>query len=84
MQGNINMDNHKITNLPDPTLATDPVTKHYARRLYLTDDGFTMQDNIGMNGHEVLGLNPIPSDGTSAVSKSYTDTVYVKKIPTSI
>ena len=79
MQGNINMDNHKITNLPDPTLATDPVTKQYAGCLYLTGGGFTMQDNIGMNGHEVLGLNPIPSDGTSAVLKSYTDRVYIKK-----
>ena len=79
MQGNINMNNNKITNLPDPTLANDPITKQYANRVYLTDGGFTMQDNIGMNNHEVLGLNPVPSDGTAAVSKSYTDTMYVKK-----
>ena len=79
MQGNINMNNNKITNLPDPTLANEPVTKQYANRVYLTDSGFTMQDNIGMNNHEVLGLNPVPSDGTAAVSKSYTDTVYIKK-----
>ena len=79
MQGDINMSNNKITNLPDPTLANDPITKQYANRVYLTDSGFTMQDNIGMNNHEVLGLNPVPSDGTSAVSKSYTDTVYIKK-----
>ena len=74
------MNNNKITNLPDPTLANDPITKQYANRVYLTDGrGFTMQDNIGMNNHEVLGLNPVPSDGTAAVSKSYTDTMYVKK-----
>ena len=79
MQGNINMNNNKITNLPDPTLANDPITKQYANRVYLTDGGFTMQDNIRMNNHEVLGLNPVPSDGTAAVSKSYTDTMYVKK-----
>ena len=79
MQGNINMNNNKITNLPDPTLANDPITKQYATRVYLTDSGFTMQDNIGMNNHEILGLNPTPSDGTAAVSKSYTDTVYIKK-----
>ena len=79
MQGDINMNNNKITNLPDPTLANDPITKQYATRVYLTDSGFTMQDNIGMNNHEILGLNPTPSDGTSAVSKSYTDTVYIKK-----
>ena len=38
-----------------------------------------MQDNIGMNNHEVLGLNPTPSHGTSAVSKDFTDSQYVKK-----
>ena len=73
------MNNHKITNLPDPTLANDPITKQYANRVYLTDSGFTMQDSIGMNNHEILGLNPVPSDGTAAVSKSYTDTMYIKK-----
>ena len=73
------MGNNKITNLPDPTLANEPVTKQYANRVYLTDGGFTMQDNIGMNNHEILGLNPVPSDDTAAVSKSYTDTVYIKK-----
>ena len=79
MQGNINMDNNEITNLPDHMLANDPVTKQYATRVYLTDSGFTMQDNIGMNNHKVLGLNPVPSDGMAVVSKSYTDTVYIKK-----
>ena len=79
MQGNINMNNNKITNLPDQTLANDPITKQYANRVYLTDSGFTMQDNIDMNNHEILGLNPVPSGDTSAVSKSYTDTAYIKK-----
>ena len=73
------MDNNKITNLPDPTLANDPITKQYANRVYLTDSGFTMQDNISMGNHEILDLNPVPSDDTAAVSKSYTDTVYIKK-----
>ena len=67
------MNNNKITNLPDPTLANDPITKQYANRVYLTDGGFTMQDNIGMNNHEVLGLNSNPSGGTAAVSKDFTD-----------
>ena len=79
MQGNIDMDNHKIGNLPDPTLANDPITKQYANRVYLTHSGFTMQDNIGMDGHEVLGLNSNPSGGTAAVSKDFTDSQYVKK-----
>ena len=29
--------------------------------------------------HEILGLSPVPSDDRAAVSKSYTDTVYIKK-----
>ena len=73
------MNNNKITNLPDPTLANDPITKQYANRVYLTHFGFTMQDNIGMGNHEVLGLNPNPSGGTAAVSKDFTDSQYVKK-----
>ena len=79
MQGDINMNNNKITNLTDPTLTNDPITKQYANRVYLTHSGFTMQDNIGMNNHEVLGLNPTPSHGTSAVSKDFADSQYVKK-----
>ena len=79
MQGDINMNNNKIINLPDPTLANDPITKQYANRVYLTDSGFTMQDNIGMNNHEILGLSPTPSGDTAAVSKNYTDMVYIKK-----
>ena len=79
MQGNIDMNNNKIINIPDPTLANDPITKQYANRVYLTHSGFIMQDNIGMNNHEVLGLNPNPSDGTAAVSKDFTDSQYVKK-----
>ena len=73
------MEDNKIINIPDPTLANDPVTKQYANRVYLTHSGFTMQNNIGMDGHEVLGLNPNPSDGTAAVSKDFTDSQYVKK-----
>ena len=73
------MNNNKILNLVSPTLVNDPVTKQYANRIYLTHSGFTMKDNIGMNNHEVLGLNPVPSDGMAAVSKDYTETRYVVK-----
>ena len=73
------MSNNKIVNLPDPTTTNEPITKQYANRVYLTHGGFTMQDNIGMNTHEVLGLNPVPSDGTAAVSKDYTESRYLPK-----
>ena len=73
------MSNNKIVNLPDPTTTNEPITKQYANKVYLTHGGFTMQDNIGMNNHEILGLNPVPSDGTAAVSKDYTESRYVVK-----
>ena len=73
------MSNNNIVNLPDPTTTNEPITKQYANRVYLTHGGFTMQDNIGMNNHKVLGLNPVPSDGTAAVSKDYTESRYVVK-----
>ena len=53
MQEDINTNNNKITNLPDPTLANEPVTKQYANRVYLIRGGFTMQDNIGMDNHRI-------------------------------
>ena len=73
------MSNNNIVNLPDPTMTNEPITKQYANRVYLTHGGFTMQDNIGMNNHKVLGLNPVPSHGTAAVSKDYTEPRYVVK-----
>ena len=73
------MGNNKIENVTDPALANDPITKQCADRVYLTHSGFTMQDYIGMNNHEVLGLNPTPSHGSAAVSKDYTESWYVVK-----
>ena len=84
MQGNINMDNNKITNLPDPTLANDPITKQYANRVYLTDSGFTMQDNIGMNNHEILGLNAVPTVIRLPFPKVIPTRCTLKKVPISI
>ena len=50
MQGNINMANHKIINLPDPTRPTEPVTKRYVEANFnrgITADGFTMYISMG-------------------------------------
>ena len=60
-------------------MTNEPITKQYANRVYLNRGGFTMQDNVGMNNHEVFGLNPVPSDGTAAVSKDHTESRYVVK-----
>ena len=75
------MSNNKIFNLPDPQRDNQPVTEGYADTNYrgLTDRGFVMKDNIGMGGHEIIGLNPTPSTGSAAVSKTYTENRYVRK-----
>ena len=84
MRGDIDMivnlpDPYDKIVIPDPTTTNEPITKQYANRVCLTHGGFTMQDNIGMNDHEVLGLNPVRSDGTAAVSKDYTESRYLPK-----
>ena len=72
MQGAINMNSNKIINLPDPQRDTEPVTKQYGVRTYLTNAGFTMADNIGMGGHIVTNLGT-PTNITVAATKKYVD-----------
>ena len=75
------MDYHKITNLPNPTINNEPVTKGYADTHYsggdggLSDSGFTMQGDINMDGHKIINI-PDPSTDTEPVSKKYGDTNY--------
>ena len=72
MQGDINMNSNKIIKLPDPQRDTEPVTKQYGVRTYLTNAGFTMSDNIGMGGHTVTNLGT-PTSNTDAATKKYVD-----------
>ena len=80
MQGNINMAQHKIINLPNPTRPIEPVTEKYVEANFnngLTAYGFTLRNHISMGGHEIVDLAPTPS--TTTVSKNYTDGRYVQK-----
>ena len=72
MQGNINMNANRIAYIPDPLSNNEPVTKQYGDRTYLTDSGFVMNDNIGMNDHMITNLGT-PTDGTDAANKKYVD-----------
>ena len=72
MQGDINMNTNKITGLEGPTSNSEPVTKQYGDRTYLTDGGFVMNDNIGMGGHTVTNLGT-PTNDTDAATKKYVD-----------
>ena len=72
MQGNINMNGNKINNLSDPQTNTEPVTKQYGDRTYLTDTGFVMNDYIGMNNHMITNLGT-PTNDTDSGNKKYVD-----------
>ena len=72
MQGTINMNANRITYIPDPLTNNEPVTKQYGDRTYLTNAGFVMQDNIGMNNHMVTNLGT-PTNDTDAANKKYVD-----------
>ena len=72
MQGDIDMNRHKIFGLGNPTTDSEPITKHYGNSMYLTSGGFVMADNIGMGGHTVTNLGT-PTDNTDAATKKYVD-----------
>ena len=78
MQGNLQMNNNRITNLPEPQLADEPVTKKY---LTLTNSNFynifldlqgnsKMRGNLQMNDHRLT--NP-PNADDEATNKKYFD-----------
>ena len=78
MTGDINMDNHKITNLPDPATDTEPVKKGYGDGRYLGKAGGTMTGDINMDNHKITNL-PDPATDTEPVKKGYGDGRYLGK-----
>ena len=66
------MNSNKIINLPNPQRDNEPVTKQYGNKTYLTDTGFVMNDNIGMNNHMVTDLGT-PRNNNDAATKKYVD-----------
>ena len=80
--GNIAMSGQSITNLnPVPQIFNDAVTKKYvddsislAGGLSIT--GITMQGDINMSGHNVIGLSD-PTNDDMAASKGYVDSNFL-------
>ena len=66
------MNANRIIYVADPLSSNEPVTKQYGDRNYLTNAGFVMQDNIGMDGHTVTNLG-MPTNDTDAANKKYVD-----------
>ena len=81
MQGNINMNNKRITRLPDPQLADEPVTRKFLANsntlfynIYLDLDGNSkMRGNIKMNDKRITGLTNPPNADDEATNKKYVD-----------
>ena len=81
MQGNINMNNNRITRLPDPQLADEPVTRKFLANsntlfynIFLDLDGNSqMRGNIKMNDKRITGLTDPPNADDEATNKKYVD-----------
>ena len=82
MQGNINMNNKRITNLPTPQLSNEAATKDYFTismnhlpSLFLDRQGKSkMLGDLQMNDHRITGLTNLPNADNEATNKKYVDT----------
>ena len=82
MQGDLNMNNKRITRLPDPQLADEPVTRKFLTtkntlfyNVFLDLDGNSkMKGNIQMNNKRITGLTNPPNADDEATNKKYVDT----------
>ena len=81
MQGNLKMNNNRITNLPNPQNDDEPVTRKFLTSSntffyneFLDLDGNSkMRGNIQMNDKRITGLTNPPSNDDEATNKKYVD-----------
>ena len=81
MQGNLVMNDKRITRLPEPQLADEPATKNYVLitmnhlpSLFLDRQGkSSMLGNLQMNNHRITGLSNPPNSDDEATNKKYVD-----------
>ena len=81
MQGNLQMNNKRITRLPIPQLGDEAATKNYVvslinylPNLYLDRKGsLKMIGNLQMNDNRITGLTNTPTSVSEAVNKKYVD-----------
>ena len=87
MQGNLQMNNKRITRLPIPQLGDEAATKNYVMttmnhlpNLFLDRQGTSkMLGNLQMNDNRITGLTNAPNSVSEAVNKKYVDD-NVKKV----
>ena len=81
MQGDLQLNNKRITRLPDPQLSDEAATKNYVvslinhlPNLYLDRKGsLKMIGNLQMNDNRITGLTNSPSGDDEAANKKYVD-----------
>ena len=81
MQGNLVMNDKRITRLPEPQLADEPATKNcvlitmnHLPSLFLDRQGkSSMLGNLQMNNHRITGLSNPPNSDDEATNKKYVD-----------
>ena len=86
MQGNLQMNNNRITNLPHPQLSNEAATKDYVTismnhlpSLFLDRQGKSkMLGDLQMNDHRITGLNNSPNADDEATNKKYVD-IHISK-----
>ena len=86
MMGSLNMNNNRITRLPHPQLADEPVTRKFLAHtntlfynVFLDLDGNAqMRGNIKMNDHRITGLTNPPNADDEVTNKKYVNDVISK------
>ena len=81
MQGNLKMNNKRITSLPDPLLADEPATKSFVTKSHLNffnnfldlQGSAKMTGDLQMNNHRITGLTNPPNADDEAINKKYVD-----------
>ena len=81
MQGNLQMNNNRITNLPHPQLSNEAATKDYVTismnhlpSLFLDRQGKSkMLGDLQMNDHRITGLTNLPNVDDEVANKKYVD-----------
>ena len=74
MQGTLNLSNHKLTNVPDPTDDKDAATKSYVDNAsFLPLKGGTLVGDLDMNTNKISRVGS-PTSDKDVATKSYVDT----------
>ena len=72
MNGDLNMQNHRILNLPDPIEETEPCSKKYCEANFLSSTGNAMKGDLNMQRNKIINL-PEPTSSAEACTKKYCD-----------